>query len=47
MTLFITEECPNCGACEPECPNHLDGASPVAFWKPRLWNSRQASITGG
>jgi ferredoxin len=21
MALFINEECINCGACEPECPN--------------------------
>ena len=21
MATFITEECINCGACEPECPN--------------------------
>jgi ferredoxin len=21
MSLLITEECINCGACEPECPN--------------------------
>lgn len=22
MSLIITEECINCGACEPECPNN-------------------------
>lgn len=22
MALIITEECINCGACEPECPNN-------------------------
>ena len=22
MALKITDECINCGACEPECPNH-------------------------
>ena len=22
MALYITEECINCGACEPECPNN-------------------------
>ncbi|WP_185872115.1 4Fe-4S binding protein [Blattabacterium cuenoti] len=22
MSIKITEECINCGACEPECPNH-------------------------
>ncbi|WP_185872669.1 4Fe-4S dicluster domain-containing protein [Blattabacterium cuenoti] len=22
MSLIITKECINCGACEPECPNH-------------------------
>ena len=21
MSTYITEECINCGACEPECPN--------------------------
>ena len=21
MATYITEECINCGACEPECPN--------------------------
>ncbi|MCL4112364.1 UNVERIFIED_CONTAM: hypothetical protein GTU68_039655 [Idotea baltica] len=21
MAIFITDECINCGACEPECPN--------------------------
>ncbi|MBK9191085.1 MAG: 4Fe-4S dicluster domain-containing protein [Crocinitomicaceae bacterium] len=22
MSIIITDECINCGACEPECPNH-------------------------
>ena len=22
MAIMITEECINCGACEPECPNN-------------------------
>ena len=22
MAIIITEECINCGACEPECPNN-------------------------
>lgn len=22
MAIMITDECINCGACEPECPNH-------------------------
>lgn len=22
MAIIITDECINCGACEPECPNH-------------------------
>lgn len=22
MAIYITEECINCGACEPECPNN-------------------------
>lgn len=32
MALLITDECINCGACEPECPNTAiyEGGSP---WK--------------
>ena len=26
MALMITEECINCGACEPECPNNAISA---------------------
>jgi len=26
MALMITEECINCGACEPECPNQAISA---------------------
>ena len=22
MAIYITDECINCGACEPECPNN-------------------------
>jgi ferredoxin len=27
MATYITEECINCGACEPECPNEAISAS--------------------
>ncbi|MDD3459580.1 MAG: 4Fe-4S dicluster domain-containing protein [Weeksellaceae bacterium] len=32
MAIIITDECINCGACEPECPNNAiyEGAMP---WK--------------
>ena len=32
MAIKITDECINCGACEPECPNNAiyEGAMP---WK--------------
>ena len=33
MAIKITEECINCGACEPECPNNAiyEGAPPRAI----------------
>ena len=41
MAIKITEECINCGACEPECPNNAiyEGAMP---WKL----SEGTSLTG-
>ncbi len=31
MATVITEECINCGACEPECPNIAIYAGGVAY----------------
>jgi len=33
MAIIITEDCINCGACEPECPNNAiyEGSSPWRF----------------
>ncbi|MEW6456029.1 MAG: YfhL family 4Fe-4S dicluster ferredoxin [Acidobacteriota bacterium] len=31
MALYITEECINCGACEPECPNEAIHAGDPVF----------------
>lgn len=33
MAIMITEECINCGACEPECPNNAiyEGGEPWRF----------------
>jgi ferredoxin len=33
MAIRITDECINCGACEPECPNNAiyEGAAPWKF----------------
>ncbi len=41
MAIIITEECINCGACEPECPNNAIYAG-GAEW--RL--SDKTSVTG-
>ena len=32
MAIKITEDCINCGACEPECPNNAI-YEPETFWK--------------
>lgn len=34
MALFITEECTNCGVCEPECPNEAIYESGVRWIYP-------------
>jgi len=35
MALFINEECINCGACEPECPNTaISAGDPVYVIDP-------------
>jgi len=31
MALKITEECINCGACEPECPNQAISAGDMTY----------------
>ena len=31
MSTMITEECINCGACEPECPNAAISQGPETF----------------
>ena len=31
MALYITDECTNCGACEPECPNEAIHEGPDLF----------------
>ena len=33
MAIRITDECINCGACEPECPNNAiyEGAVAVSY----------------
>ena len=37
MALMITEECINCAACEPECPNEaIHEADPVYVIEPDL-----------
>jgi ferredoxin len=32
MAIFITNDCINCGACEPECPNNAI-YEPAVAWK--------------
>ncbi|MEM6260940.1 MAG: 4Fe-4S dicluster domain-containing protein [Bacteroidota bacterium] len=41
MAIMITDECINCGACEPECPN-------TAIYEPGVnWNfSEGTALTG-
>ena len=31
MAIYITEECINCGACEPECPNEAIAAGDAVY----------------
>ncbi len=44
MAIMITDECINCGACEPECPNNAiyEGG---AEWKYADGTSLKGSIT--
>jgi len=45
MAIIITDECINCGACEPECPNNAiyEGG---AEWKFSDGTSLKGSYTG-
>ncbi len=44
MSIIITDECINCGACEPECPNNAiyEGG---AEWRMADGTSLQGNIT--
>jgi ferredoxin len=44
MAIKITDECINCGACEPECPNNAiyEGA---VDWKASEGTSLQGTVT--
>ncbi len=44
MAIIITDECINCGACEPECPNNAiyEGG---AEWRMADGTSLQGNIT--
>ena len=43
MATFITDECINCGACEPECPNTAIYQGGVAY--DALDGSKQAAVS--
>ena len=45
MAIVITDECINCGACEPECPNNAiyEGG---ATWKYADGTSLKGDVTG-
>lgn len=44
MAIIITDECINCGACEPECPNHAiyEGA---VDWKASEGTALKGTVT--
>ncbi|MCB9231699.1 MAG: 4Fe-4S dicluster domain-containing protein [Bacteroidia bacterium] len=46
MAIIITEECINCGACEPECPNTAI-YEPAAEWKYSDGTDLKGSIDFG
>ena len=43
MSTMITEECINCGACEPECPNTAIYEGGAAVGEPRRDRTRRIS----
>ena len=48
MAIKITEECINCGACEPECPNNAiyEGAMPWKLSEGTSLKGNVLSISG-
>ncbi|MCC6815095.1 MAG: 4Fe-4S dicluster domain-containing protein [Saprospiraceae bacterium] len=44
MAIIITEECINCGACEPECPNNAIYEGGIE-WKISDGNTVQGNYT--
>lgn len=48
MAIMITDECINCGACEPECPNNAiyEGGSEWRFADGTTLRGRYTSKTG-
>ena len=44
MAIMITEECINCGACEPECPNNAI-YEPGTEWSLEDGTNLQGTIT--
>lgn len=44
MAIIITDECINCGACEPECPNNAIYEGGVE-WKISEGNTVQGTFT--
>jgi len=47
MSIMITEECINCGACEPECPNNAiyEGGNEWEF-KGKMYGEGAAAPSG-
>jgi len=46
MAIKITEECINCGACEPECPNNAIYEGGVAWNWSEGTNLKQVTVGG-
>ena len=49
MAIKITDECINCGACEPECPNNAiyEGSMPWKLSDGTNLKGLVESISGG
>ncbi len=45
MAIIITDECINCGACEPECPNNAIYEGAVE-WRYEDGTNLQGTVTG-